>query len=353
VAIIAFGFAFVGCKDTNTHTHEWEWIITTEATNIVDGLETETCISCGKTQGTRTIPYIGNLDASFFELIDNTSYRVISDRDVDPPDEVYIPSKYNGLPVTEIGRSSDSAPGGAFSNRTNILAVHIPSSVTSIGQYAFSRCTSISNITIPENVTIIGTGAFQSTGIENIRIPSSVTTIGRGVFAATKITSIEIPANVITIEGNPFPNCQNLTSIIVNENNPNYMSEGAILYNKIKTEIVAFPSASGNVTIPSGITTIASGAFSSTSITSLEIPASVTTIGSQAFASCTSIINITIPIGVLFIGSYAFSGWTESQTIYISKYKNQTEADEAWWDVEWDGPAWRYNCEANIYYQGL
>jgi len=50
--------AFIGCKgdDTPTHTHEWEWVVTTAATPDTDGVETETCKTCGQTNGTRTIP---------------------------------------------------------------------------------------------------------------------------------------------------------------------------------------------------------------------------------------------------------------------------------------------------------
>ena len=35
----------------NTHTHEWEWKVTTPATPTADGLETETCKTCGAESG--------------------------------------------------------------------------------------------------------------------------------------------------------------------------------------------------------------------------------------------------------------------------------------------------------------
>jgi len=38
--------------------HTWAWAITIPATPTADGLETETCITCGQTNGTRTIPKI-------------------------------------------------------------------------------------------------------------------------------------------------------------------------------------------------------------------------------------------------------------------------------------------------------
>ena len=54
LAIIALTFAFFACDDGNkdTHTHEWEWQVTTPAPTLeVDGVETETCKTCGATSG--------------------------------------------------------------------------------------------------------------------------------------------------------------------------------------------------------------------------------------------------------------------------------------------------------------
>ena len=59
VAIIAIAFAFIACDNDNgdTHTHEWEWKVTTHASYNTDGLETETCKTCGANNGTRPIPH--------------------------------------------------------------------------------------------------------------------------------------------------------------------------------------------------------------------------------------------------------------------------------------------------------
>jgi hypothetical protein len=91
-------------------------------------------------------------------------------------------------------------------------------------------------------------------------------------------------------------------------NNQNYASEGGILYNKAKTQLIVYPSASGSVTIPEGVTSIGRNAFRGcTSLTGITIPASVTAIGQAAFDECTGLTSITIPEGVTAIGNYAFS----------------------------------------------
>jgi hypothetical protein len=106
-----------------------------------------------------------------------------------------------------------------------------------------------------------------------------------------------------------------------------------MLYNKGKTTLVDYPSASGNVTlalpasvksigdyafherigltsitIPEGITSIGSSTFSSCRhLTSVNIPPGVTTINSSTFSGCESLTSITIPASVTSIGRFAFS----------------------------------------------
>ena len=66
-------------------------------------------------------------------------------------------------------------------------------------------------------------------------------------------------------------------------------------------------SYSGAYTIPEGIESIASTAFSGcTGLTSIEIPNSVTSIGSSAFDHCSGLTSVTIPNSVTSIGGGAF-----------------------------------------------
>ncbi|MCL1807362.1 MAG: leucine-rich repeat domain-containing protein [Oscillospiraceae bacterium] len=66
--------------------------------------------------------------------------------------KVRIPEKIEGEPVVEIGKE-------AF-NRSGIMEVYIPNSVTSIGDVAFYECTGLTGIMIPDSVTSIGRWAF-------------------------------------------------------------------------------------------------------------------------------------------------------------------------------------------------
>ena len=53
-----------------------------------------------------------------------------------------IPSKINGITVTEIG-------GMAFFGCFNLKSVVIPDSVTKIGRFTFSNCTNLESVVIP------------------------------------------------------------------------------------------------------------------------------------------------------------------------------------------------------------
>ena len=56
------------------------------------------------------------------------------------------------------------------------------------------------------------------------------------------------------------------------------------------------------------VTSIESGAFSSSNLTSITIPASVKTIGEYTFYGCSGLQSITIPASVETIGNFAFIG---------------------------------------------
>jgi len=304
--------------------------------------------ACGGGAGSG--PGGGGTPGLAYELINNgTAYRVR--KGTVTSGAVVIPATYNGLPVTEIGSTSDNWGNGAFLE-TDITSVTIPASVTSIGSSAFRECNSLTSVTIPVNVTFGGsvfrncaglTSVTISAGVTSISdkmfedcvsltsitIPDSVMSVGDEVFSGCEnLTSITIPASVTSIGIAAFIGCTSLTGITVDANNPNYTSQNGILYNKNKTELISYPSASGSVTIPADIMSIGRYAFCMcTGLISITIPNSVISIGGAAFAGCTSLTSMTIPASVTSIGNSAFAECTGLTVITVDN-NNQYYASE-------------------------
>jgi len=233
---------------------------------------------------------------------------------------VYIPATvmHEGTlyRVTAIGNS-------AFYSCSRFTEISLPNSLTEIGMDAFMGCEELRSIKIPENVKTIGYYAFKNcTRLISITIPNSVEKIDGGAFAdCTQLASITIGNGVKAITGNAFASCSLLEEIIVDADNPSYCSVDGVLFNKDKTELVAYSNAhSAAYTIPSGTTKIGSGAFyGCTSLKSVTIPNSVTEIGEEAFFGCTSLQSVEMPNSVTEIGRYAFSSCTRLTSIDISK----------------------------------
>ena len=73
--------------------------------------------------------------------------------------------------------------------------IHIPNSVTHIGDKAFGGCEDIGNINIPNSVTHIGNYAFYGCkALQSINMPNSVTHIGK--FALWLCREDPYPINI-------------------------------------------------------------------------------------------------------------------------------------------------------------
>ena len=82
-----------------------------------------------------------------------TAQSKFSENNYSELETAVIPSKIEGLPVTEIDNS-------AFSNCTTLKSITIGNGVTKIGYQAFFSCDSLTDVVIPESVTNIYGQAF-------------------------------------------------------------------------------------------------------------------------------------------------------------------------------------------------
>ncbi len=299
--------------------------------------------------------------------------------------------------VTSIG-------GSAFSGCAKLTSVRMTSSITSIGNQAFMDCKELTSIDLPDSITEINAAVFAGcSNLSSIIIPDSVTTIGRSAFSGcTKLSSIKIPASVTTIidnafvdcsglitvelsesvismDSNPFYGCFSLKNVIVNENNPKYLSEDGILFNKDKTTLLIYPvgRSESSYEIPTGVTTIGEYAFNcSSNLKSLVIPSSVTsievggifncyslesismpnsnlkTIGDFVFCNCRKLLSLTIPASVDKISRHVFDGldlltitFEDTTDWYITSNEEDWNNKE---NGEWLPDYWFYNNEIEI-----
>ena len=246
----------------------------------------------------------------------------------------------------------------AFLACKKLSSIHIPDSVTSIGDIVFARCKELTDITLPQNIktingnpfvdwngklivksknfiykddvlfdkykrrlisyrsrnkdyeipntiTSIEKGAFKKCeDLTSIHIPNSVISIGYGAFCGCKsLTSITLPQNIKTINGNPFYGWKG--KLIVKSDN--FIYEDEVLFDKYKQRLIAYRSKSKDYELPNTITSIEPRAFMGCKdLNSIHIPDSVTSIGDYAFWKCENLTSIHLLDSVTSIGKSAF-----------------------------------------------
>ena len=172
----------------------------------------------------------------------------------------------------------------------------IPSTVKHIAWGAFKDLR-MDEITVPEGVQYIGAYAFMNNTLKSIKLPNTLLGIGEYSFDGSGIESIYIPASVVTVVNNPFENCANLESIVVDPENQYYDSrDNCNAF--IDTRLNALTAGCKNTVIPNTIEWIGPKAFNGCiGLNSLKIPASVKWIMGNSFVECWALESITVDPG--------------------------------------------------------
>jgi hypothetical protein len=186
---------------------------------------------------------------------------------------------------------------GVFEDCDALETVSLPSA-TSIGDYAFYYCDSLESVDMP-----------------------SVTSIGDYAFSGTALTSVSLPASLTTIGNNAFSWCTNLSALTVDSANTTFSARDGMLLDKAGTTLIAYPSATGSVTLT--VTSIGDYAFyGCATLESVDLPAA-TDIGDSAFQYCRALESVSLPlVQTIPAGSYSnytyygvFSGCTALKAI--------------------------------------
>ena len=233
------------------------------------------------------------------------------------------PNNISNFTVAE-GNQNFSSPEGSnvlMQGTKLILGLNssiIPDGTTIIGSEAFINCNGINDIAVPEGVTTIEGGAFAWSSLKSISFPSTLSTIENDAFAScNNLTSFTLPKTVTHYgEGlGALKDCGNLTSISVENDNPNYDSRdncNAIIETSTNTLI----SGCKNTVIPTSVTILGHQPFRGVTLSDYVIPNWITTIGEMAFWNA-KMTSVTIPSSVTYIGEFAFAYPTSLTTVTV------------------------------------
>ena len=270
---------------------------------------------------------VGGIYYNFYDanLTATVTYRGSSYYENEYTGDVVIPAT-----VTYDGKtySVKSIGDWAFASCSDLTSVTIPNSVTSIGMYAFYGCSGLTEVTIPNSITRIGDYAFYGCSsltsvVWNAKkcedfhyygqpfLSSQITsfTFGNEVEhipaylcdGMSNLTSVTIPNSVTSIGEGAFDDVPNIVYNGTAIGSPwgarsvnGYIEEYLVYKSEAKTQLLAcYSTATGEITIPSSVTSIGESAFSGcSSLTSVTIPNSITRIGDYAFRGCSSLTSV-------------------------------------------------------------
>lgn len=165
-------------------------------------------------------------------------------------EEIEIPEKIEGLPVTKIasvaaGEESifDIDRNGGFYSCYSLRKVVLPEGLTDIGDYAFYACKNLVDIELPESVARIGRRAFaMCASLNKLTIPAAIDTIGDSAFSLTPwydsllyhrdlvifngkvydagrrcTGTVTVPDYVVAVSDYAFYSCEGLKTVILPE----------------------------------------------------------------------------------------------------------------------------------------
>ena len=285
------------------------------------------CLVCGAKDNQINIP---TTDSSYFNftLLLNDTYSISAKDVTNLPNEVSLPSSYNGKPITEIA------------------------------EQGFAGC-DLNTLVIPEGIKVIAGRAFYGSKMGNLYFPTTITTVfynsfggifeyvgGNGHIGSLHIKDLKSWFNIdFAVES--VENGWGPSSPIWADNfyvNEQRITELAIPEGVTKIKVGALTGAQTitKVTIPSSVTTIdpfafyfvnsleevvfaknsklttiGAEAFGATSLKNIVLPEGLTTIGECAFFDC-PLEKIYIPSTVNYVGDSAFGVCTSLAEVHIS-----------------------------------
>ncbi len=173
----------------------------------------------------------------------------------------------------------------AFSRRTTLRSIEIPSSVKRIGEYAFSGCSSLEDVVGMSGVRAIHDFAFEEcASLKAVHLPSALNNVGSGAFRDCKaLADVVLPKGLKIMRDECF--CGTAIASVFIPGSIKYIWSGA--FSKCRNL--------QRVEIGYGIEHVSGGAFAfCPKLASVKIPASVSCLDETAFSGCRSLTDMEI-----------------------------------------------------------
>ncbi len=156
----------------------------------------------------------------------------------------------------------------------DLIAVHLPDTVTEIGMGAFAT-NDITDLKLSERLTVIPQGAFSmNIRMEKVEIPETITEIGATAFAGARLTELTIPKNVTKIGEKAF-HLHHLTELTI-PGNVKEVGESAFEGTYKATTL-------SKLIIEEGVESIGKYAFKEALLETVHFPDSLKTVGEKPF----------------------------------------------------------------------
>ncbi len=177
-----------------------------------------------------------------------------------------------------------------------------------ITRYEGFNCKGVKKFIIPEGVKEIDNlDVLSFENLEIFQIPSTLTFIGHKGTAKYDPDVIKIPTF----------NSQKVKFKVGKENQLfTTIKDGSVIVSKDKKVLYSYPSATGDITISDGVTTIANDAFKGANIQTLVLDESVTEVGEHAFA-LSKVKTVKILSKQVHFQYEAFADCTNLETVEI------------------------------------
>lgn len=213
---------------------------------------------------------------------------------VDPENQAL--KSINGIVYTYLGHGEYSL-SYCPSAMDHDLVLPDDAGIVAVGPYAFETCNNISSVTLPYGVRTLSENAFTlCNGLEWIYVPATVDNISWDAFSNNKF----------------------LKELVIDSQNPWYVSVDMMLFDKGMTKLIRYLDTEHSTVcvIPDSVITISDSAFIwATNLTKVVIPDSVISIGEKAFYECTCLEEVSFGKNVLSLGKRAFCYCSSLKTI--------------------------------------